>query len=76
MKNYRFSARVSSNGTIQIPKELALVDQEVDVFILPKSKVNESPTGNAQAFVEKWAGFLTKVETDELKADYLNEKYK
>ena|SRR5690606_13021406 len=36
MKAYRFLTKVSDSGAIQIPFELALFDQEVEVIILTK----------------------------------------
>ena len=75
MKAYRFTTKVSAQGTIQIPYSSSLFDEEVEVVILPKSKPQEGKI-NAMEFVEKWKGFLAGNDTDQLKYEYLSEKYK
>jgi hypothetical protein len=75
MKTLRFRTRISKSGTIQLPGNSALVDKEVDVIIMSKAK-RSGKTLKAKEFVEKWAGFLYPLESNDSKFDYLMEKYK
>lgn len=75
MKTLRFRTRISKSGTIHLPKDSSLIDTEVDVIIMPKTK-RIRKTMNAKEFVEKWAGFLYPTDSTDSKFDYLMEKYK
>ena len=75
MKTLRFRTRISKSGTIHLPKNSSLVDKEVDVIIMPKTRRLRKPL-KAKEFVEKWAGFLYPLESNDSKFDYLMEKYK
>ena len=75
MKTIRFRTRISKSGTIHLPKNSSLVDKEVDVIIMPKTR-RLRKTLKAKEFVEKWAGFLHPIESNDPKYDYLMEKYK
>lgn len=75
MKTLRFRTRISKSGTIHLPKNSLLADKEVDVIIMPKTRRSRK-TLKAKDFVEKWAGFLFPLESNDSKFDYLMEKYK
>ncbi|MDX9768955.1 MAG: hypothetical protein RBT19_01230 [Tenuifilaceae bacterium] len=75
MKTLRFRTRISKSGTIHLPKNTSLADKEVDVIIVPKTR-RLRKTLKAKEFVEKWAGFLYPLESNDSKFDYLMEKYK
>ncbi len=75
MKTIRFRTRISKSGTIHLPKNSTLADKEVDVIIMPKTKRLRKAL-KAKEFVEKWAGFLYPLESNDSKFDYLMEKYK
>ena len=75
MKTLRFRTRISKSGTIHLPKNSFLADKEVDVIIMPKTR-RLRKTLKAKEFVEKWAGFLYPLESNDSKFDYLMEKYK
>lgn len=75
MKTFRFRTRISKSGTIQLPKNSSLADKEVDVIIMSKAK-RSGKTLKAREFVEKWAGFLYPLKSNDSKFDYLMEKYK
>ena len=75
MKAYRFEAKISETGTIQIPFTPDLYNLEVEVIILPKTEKNLKAT-SAKEFVDKWSGFLVNENTDDIKYSYLSEKYK
>lgn len=73
----KFTAKISENGTIQIPNHTSLSNQEVEIIIMPKSKkMKKSKNKEAAKFIEEWAGFLKKSDTEQSKYDYLTEKYK
>ena len=72
---YRFIAKVSDSGIVQIPQISSLSDQEVEIIILPKTVIVDR-TSKAMAFVEKWAGFLTDTDSHDAKLSYLSEKYR
>jgi hypothetical protein len=75
MQAYRFETRISKKGLIQLPFNQQFVDREVEIIILPKQDLK--PNKNASIdFVNKWAGFLSNVNIEESKFQYLTEKYK
>ena len=75
MRTYKFTTKISDNGTIKIPYNPDLFDKEVEIVIVTKSS-NKSKHPKATEFVNKWAGFLTNTNTDKSKYDYLSDKYK
>ncbi len=75
MKTIRFRTRISKSGTIYLPENSLLIDQEVDVIIVTKP-TRFRKTMKAKEFVDKWAGFLNPQESKDSKLDYLMEKYK
>jgi hypothetical protein len=78
MTTFRFSAKVSREGTIKIPNGTELSDKEVEVYLVQKENNSSSmkKDGKGVKFVKKWAGFLKDVHHDEAKHNYLMEKYK
>ena len=74
MQAYRFETRISKKGVIQLPSNHQLIDREVEIIILPKQdlKINKK---SSEEFVKKWAGFLSNPNVEELKFQYLTEKY-
>jgi len=75
MQAYRFETRITKNGLIQIPLSNQLFDKEVEIIILPKHKQKTAKLSSSD-FVNKWTGFLKNSNTDDLKFQYLSEKYK
>ncbi len=75
MQAYRFETRITKNGLIQIPLSNQLFDKEVEIIILPKQKQKTVKLSSSD-FVTKWTGFLKNSDTDNLKFQYLSEKYK
>ncbi len=80
MQAYKFNTRISNRGVISLPFVPDLFDKEVELIIVPKVAKAKKTTGKskkARAFVNKWAGFLnTDKSSDDLKSQYLTEKYK
>jgi hypothetical protein len=79
MQAYRFEARISKDGKIQIPLYKNLIDKDVEVIILSKPTLKSNKI-TALAFLNKWAGFLnnpnTELDVDSAKYQHLTEKYK
>jgi len=75
MQAYRYETRITKNGLIQIPLSNQLFDKEVEIIILPKQKQKTARLSSSD-FVNKWTGFLKDSNTDEVKYQYLSEKYK
>ena len=75
MQAYRFETRITKNGLIQIPLSNQLFDKDVEIIILPKQKQKTAKLSSFD-FVNKWTGFLKDSNTDDLKFQYLSEKYK
>lgn len=75
MKPLHFRTRITKSGTIHLPKNSSLVDKEVDVIIMPKMKRLEKSM-KGKEFVDKWAGLLNPLESDDSKFDYLMEKHR
>jgi len=75
MKAYRFQTKITKSGTIQIPFTPGIQEMEVEVIILPKEKKITKKL-SAKDFIEKWSGFLNSENPDNLKYNYLSEKYK
>jgi len=85
MDVYKLNTRVSKSGTITLPYDLNLHDKEVKLIILPLNKQKmktEKNVQNANDFIKKWSGAfkgmenVTDEELDNMKYEYLKEKYK
>lgn len=78
MKAYKFEVTVQENGILEIPEISQFANQEVEVFIAikPKSTVNIGKRDAVKQFISKWRGVLKDTDPDELKLDYLTDKYK
>ena len=76
MQAYKYEIRISKTGQIKLPINNQLFDKEVEIIIVPK-QVSKSSRLKTSDFIEKWSGFLTTSEnTDDLKYQYLTDKYK
>lgn len=77
MKTYKFETTVQENGDIQIPKISRLANQRVEVFIVvsPLITGDNNKSQTIEDFLNKWRGFLKGFDPDELKSQYLLEKY-
>ena len=75
MEVYRFETRITKRGQINLPLDIQLSDKEVEIIILSKKKTKPSDF-NASDFIKKWTGFLSNSDTDDLKYQYLDDKYK
>lgn len=71
----RFKTRISKEGTIQIPLNTSLRNKEVEVILFPQQKKLKR-SKKAHEFVEKWAGFLTPLDSEDSRFEYLMAKYR
>ena len=72
MTSYHFETLIPDNKTIYLPMDFDLINQEVEIFIIPK-KIEK--TSSVKDFLDTWAGAFKDVEPHS-KYEYLMEKYK
>ncbi len=78
MEAYKFETTVLENGIIQIPEISQFANRPIELFIVVKQsekQVDVRPTQTIEQFLEKWTGFLKGVNPDDVKRQYLQEKY-
>ena len=77
MEAYKFETTVLQGGTFHIPECARFANRPVEVFVVVKSpeEPHQEPSQNIEEFLKKWTGFLGDVDPDELKYQYLQEKY-
>ncbi len=77
METYKFETIVRENGVIQIPRIACLARQRVEVIVMvsPTSEQETEKVYTVDRFLDKWRGFLKDADPDELKSQYLQEKY-
>ena len=77
MKAYKFATTVLENGIIKIPELKGYADQKVEVFVVLKPKRNIKLSNKTMDdFFVNWAGIFSIAQTDDVKYNYLVEKYK
>ena len=77
MEAYKFATTVLENGIIKIPELKDYIDQKVEVFVVIKPKKNIKLSNKTMDdFFIKWAGAFSIAQTDDVKYNYLMEKYK
>lgn len=77
MEAYKFATTVLENGIIKIPELKDYTDQKVEVFVVIKPKKNiKLSSKTMDDFFIKWAGAFSVAQTDDVKYNYLMEKYK
>ena len=78
MEAYKFETTVLQGGTFRIPECARFANRPVEVFVVvktPEGSQHEQPSQSIEEFLTKWTGFLGDVDPDELKLQYLQEKY-
>ena len=77
MEAYKFDVTVQENGIIQIPEISKFVNREVEIFIMlkPEQALKIEKQQTLDQFLDKWRGALQGLDVDDLKAQYLQEKY-
>ena len=72
---YRFETTVQANGVLQIPEMARFYDHQVEIIVMVKPQIKQTIQLRVEKFLDKWTGFLKDVDPDELKLQYLQEKY-
>jgi hypothetical protein len=79
MQAYKFDTRITKDGIISLPFVPMLFDKEVEIIILPKTKIRETKHKiTPSEFVRKWSGVIKDIpenDTDDLRYEYLRKKY-
>jgi len=77
MEAYKFKTKIKDKGIIQIPEIARFANQAIEVFIVvnPKKHSVERKKEALNHFLETWTGIIEGANPDELKAQYLEEKY-
>jgi len=75
MQAYKFETKISKTGQIKLPLNSQLFDKEVEIIIVPKQEIKTTKL-KASDIIDKWCGFLSNTDTDDLKYRYLTDKYK
>ena len=77
MEAYKFEVKVQEKGIIEIPEIAQFANQEVEIFIMvkPTEEVKIPLKQHVDQFLDKWRGLLKGFDADELKLQYLQEKY-
>lgn len=77
MEAYKFETTVLENGIIKIPQFNKFENKRVQIVITLKEpeKITEKEK-SLKEFFDKWGGFFSTVETDDIRYNYLMEKYK
>ncbi len=78
MEVYKFDTRVMEKGIIQIPEIAKLANKKIEIFIVVKQKPQEPEKKEKSLahFLDQWQGFLKGFDADDLRLQYLQEKYK
>jgi hypothetical protein len=77
MEAFKFVTKVRKHGIIKIPELESYANQKVDVIITLKANEEDKRSNNELSdFLKKWAGFFSQVDTDDVKYNYLMEKYR
>ncbi len=78
MEAYRFETTVQENGVIHIPALVSLARQRIEVFVVtrPAARLETESATSIATFLDKWRGSLKDLDADELRFQYLQEKYR
>ncbi len=74
METIKFDAKISSTGTIKIPKYKQLLNKVVSVTIVPKIKEKDRKK-SAEEFINKFTGYLQSNNIDEEKMNRIKNKH-
>lgn len=77
MEAHKFATTVLENGILKIPELKVYTDQKVEVFVVIKPKKNNNLSKKTMDdFFAEWAGVFSIAQTDDVKYNYLMDKYK
>lgn len=75
MEAYKFKTTVEEEGVLRIPEIARLAHQQVEVFVVVAPDTEAGSAQTVQQFLDKWQGLLQDFDVEELKPQYLREKY-
>lgn len=77
MEAYRFQTIIQKDGVVKIPEIAKWANQQAEIFvvIIPTAPLENETVPIMANFLDKWRGFLKGFDPDELKSQYLQEKY-
>ena len=81
METYTFETTVQENGAITIPERARWANRRVKVVLVIHPSRGASPgeeterTASVSAFLDTWRGLLKDLDPDQLRAEYLQDKY-
>ncbi len=78
MEAYKFETTVLENGIIQIPEIAKYKNQKVQIFLIPDSSIQEEKDSiqQVEAFINKWVGYFSDIETDDIRYNAIMGKDK
>ena len=76
LQAFKFDTRILENGIIKIPDLENFVNKDIEVVVLLKPTQPARKKITAEEFITKWAGFINSDNPEDLKYEYLAEKYK
>ena len=77
MEAYKFETTIQQGGVIQIPEMSRWTHQRVQVFVVisPPAAPETELAPSIAAFLDRWRGFLKGCDAEQLRGQYLQEKY-
>lgn len=76
MEAYKFETTVLENGMIKVPYLNKYENQQIEIFIVfEPQKIKKKQKISADEFLQKWTGFISEIDTETEKYNYLMEKY-
>ncbi len=69
MEAYKFETKILEDGTIRVPNFQKLKSKNVEVVLLVKQAqtLQKTKEQEAQEFLDKWFGFFSGIETDDVR---------
>ncbi len=76
MEAYKFETTVLENGMIKVPYLNKYENQQIEIFIVfEPQKIKKKQKISADEFLQKWTGFISEIDIETEKYNYLMEKY-
>ena len=68
MEAYKFETTIFENGMIQVPNLKKIKSKNVEVLLLFKTETEqETKEKEAEEFTNKWFGYFSEIETDDIR---------
>ncbi len=78
MEAYKFETKILEDGTIRVPNFHKLKSKDVEVVLLVKQSqvLQKSKEQEVQEFLDKWFGFFSEIDTDDVRYNAIIGKEK